>query len=431
MIIAFYFLSIGNIAGQKWEIVYDDTPSMGRHIENTNDLCYIATGLNSQFDQGITLKIDTLGNIIWVKPYGGNCIKQTKDNGFIIARGENYIKAILRKLDNRGNSIWVKTFGGSGQDEFYSVVQTSDNGFMACGFSNSYGDSSVFVVKTDNMGNLLWQRSLCSSNFALARDIIKIGNYYYIVGKVKDEYSYYKLLILKLDIHGNLIWQKIHDVGFTGESIIHTTDNNLIVAGGIILTKLNLNGDTIWRKVLYPTLKIFSIKQTPDHGFILSGNYNYCDQINMIAKTDSVGNILWTKLYPTGLYGYMDNFVSIQTTNDNGYIACGYSEYNSAYKLRIIKTDSIGDYIVGFNITASDDEFSIYPNPANKNIIIESNELTKPETISIYNLQGQLILQQTIKQTKTTINIENFARGIYIIKLTDNANTITSRIVKE
>jgi hypothetical protein len=57
--------------------------------------------------------------------------------------------------------------------------------------------------------------------------------------------------------------------------------------------------------------------------------------------------------------------------------------------------------------------------------------MTEHSSISIYNLQGQLLLQQQIQQGKTDIDISELAKGVYILRLYSNARVEDGRIIKE
>jgi len=58
-------------------------------------------------------------------------------------------------------SGWSQTYGGSGDDEAYSLVQTSDGGYALAGFTDSYGagDYDGSLVKTDSGGNSVMPQS--------------------------------------------------------------------------------------------------------------------------------------------------------------------------------------------------------------------------------------------------------------------------------
>ena len=81
--------------------------------------------------------------------------------------------------------------------------------------------------------------------------------------------------------------------------------------------------------------------------------------------------------------------------------------------------------------SVNDIDFSnikIYPNPAKKSFIIESN--TNIKQVLIYNYLGKLILSNNKNPNK--IKIAKLNKGIYLIKIVDaNQNTTFKRLIKE
>ena len=75
------------------------------------------------------------------------------------------------------------------------------------------------------------------------------------------------------------------------------------------------------------------------------------------------------------------------------------------------------------NFTASN--FSIYPNPASSTLSISSNETF--ETVSVYNMMGA----EVISTTGNSVNVENLASGVYILKLSNNSQSVTKRFIKK
>ena len=73
----------------------------------------------------------------------------------------------------------------------------------------------------------------------------------------------------------------------------------------------------------------------------------------------------------------------------------------------------------------------IYPNPAQTQLTIEPGESNGNNLISIYNLQGQLVLQQQSNQSKVELNIESLPKGMYIVKITNNKTSMTGKFVKD
>jgi hypothetical protein len=87
---------------------------------------YISTDLNTRFwwleetsDQGFILCTETgegskiaryteWGDTLWTRNYGGSCIKQTSDNGYIVVAMDDSI--LLRKINELGDIVWTKSF---------------------------------------------------------------------------------------------------------------------------------------------------------------------------------------------------------------------------------------------------------------------------------------------------------------------------------
>jgi len=58
----------------------------------------------------------------------------------------------LMKLNSVGDTIWTREFGGNDNDFGGKVTQTSDNGYIVTGYTNSFSSNfDVYVVKTDAM----------------------------------------------------------------------------------------------------------------------------------------------------------------------------------------------------------------------------------------------------------------------------------------
>lgn len=76
-----------------------------------------------------------------------------------------------------------------------------------------------------------------------------------------------------------------------------------------------------------------------------------------------------------------------------------------------------------------DTKISMYPNPVSSSLSINSVE--KLDTISIYNVIGQEVLNLKVNDTNTIINVSNFENGIYIIKTFSEGKVSTTKFIKE
>ncbi len=162
-------------------------------ITATEDNGFVVVGYSQSSDiEGITnkggwdaiiVKYDKDGNMLWQKNYGGNSaeyfksVMLTKDEGFIAVgysqssdiegiTNKGSQDAIIIKYDKDGNMLWQKNWGGNNSEQFFSVIVTKDDSFIASGYSGTTdvegitnkGKDDAIIVKYDKNGNMLWQK---------------------------------------------------------------------------------------------------------------------------------------------------------------------------------------------------------------------------------------------------------------------------------
>ncbi|MCX6230453.1 MAG: T9SS type A sorting domain-containing protein [Bacteroidetes bacterium] len=138
----------------------------------------------------------------------------------------------------------------------------------------------------------------------------------------------------------------------------------------------------------------------PVHTYSTGGYYNIC-----LKVTDSVGCIS-TYCDSTFLQKGTNNMISVKV-------------YPGAF--------------LGIDNNSSTEKIKIYPNPATYKLTLDLQQLKDLHNtiIYIYDIQGQLILQQTINDKETELNISSFAKGVYVIKVNNDKQRIVSKFVKE
>lgn len=132
----------------------------------------------------IAAKFDSSGNKVWIKNYGGSStdifskIVTTIDMGYaIVGRSQSsngdltgnkgLLDGILIKLDSNGNKVWMKNYGGTGDDYFRSLEQNKNGDYLVSGYSKSAngdiptnkGGSDLIVGRFDRFGNKTWIKS--------------------------------------------------------------------------------------------------------------------------------------------------------------------------------------------------------------------------------------------------------------------------------
>ncbi|MBR4836903.1 MAG: T9SS type A sorting domain-containing protein [Bacteroidales bacterium] len=82
------------------------------------------------------------------------------------------------------------------------------------------------------------------------------------------------------------------------------------------------------------------------------------------------------------------------------------------------------------NVGENDEQtMSIYPNPANDKLFIESNG--NISNVEIYNLTGAAVLKQECNSDKVEMNVKALQSGVYFIRITTGDNTETRRFIRE
>ena len=266
-----------------------------------------------------------MGNALWTKTYYGSpepergrSVQQTTDGGYIVL-GEIQIGypgyydgyLYLLKTDANGDTLWTRYFGEGDGDWGYSVLQTTDGGYIVVGFTQSYatGSGDVWLIRTDANGDTLWTKTYGGSGFDIGYCIQKTIDNGYIISGYTTSFGSASAYLIKINSIGDTLWTKTYNdssFAYIGRSVYQTSD------GGFVMT-----------------VRIKESSPTDDY------------DVGLI-RTDSNGDVLWIKKY-----GGNENDISysVQQTNDRGYAITGVTySFGAGYSdVYLIKTDSLGN----------------------------------------------------------------------------------------
>ena len=293
----------------------------------------------------------------------GYSVKQTNDGGYIISGCSENIGAGIRdvyviKTNANGDTLWTRSYGGTSYDEGFSIEQTSDNGYIITGYTNSFSTAAekVYLIKTNAAGDPLWTKTYGGNLNGTGYCVKQTSdNGYIITGGQVDINGIHNVLLIKTNATGDILWSK--NFGGSGDdrgfSVTEAIGGGYVVAGnystgGIYLIKTNISGDTLWTKayIVEGPSHIntgYSIQQTTDMGYIIAGIAYGASGVEGVAlKTDVDGNFVWSKKYSGSNQLYINYG---QQTADGGYILAGWSQSFpvGTYKSLLIRTDATGD----------------------------------------------------------------------------------------
>ncbi len=297
----------------------------------------------------------------------GEYVEQTNDGGFIIVGttdSSGTDDVFLIKTNSVGDTLWTRTYGTYHYDYATCVHQTNDGGYIIFGETDSYDPNfwEGLLIKTDSNGDTLWTKHLGNSAFYFFQSGVDLnGSGYVAVGFTKiGAADPEDIWLVKTDNNGNVVWTKT----FGGSerdvpsSIYRTTDGGFIISGSTespsagdldaLIIKTDSDGNLSWSKHYGGTERDIAsdVKQTADGGYIIAGHTESFGHVNnyndaWLIKTDNDGDTMWTKTCGSDEH---DGAMSVVQTMDGGFVWTGYRKMSTFIQdLWIVKTDADGN----------------------------------------------------------------------------------------
>jgi hypothetical protein len=375
----------------------------------------------------VLIKFNINGDTVWQKEYSDiqyqlafENFKLTPDKGFIFTgyvTGGGNRSLMLLKADSLGNELWRKKINtGTIEIDGRGVVYDSINKkYVIAGYqspSPSYDPRSLVIV-TDSVGNKLNQFSFSGPQGGEHYSLIQSYDNNFIACGVSStgipisSFTKVRAQTIKFDISGNVIWSKEYGVPafINSLTVLKELPDRSIVAGGeydtvynsglglnssFILRKMNQNGDSLWIRTIDLTKNngnqdVFTgMDITHDGGFVLTGYTSIDTSLNRyeLVKLDSLGC----------------DSIGCQFT--------GIDEQKIAEQLNVYPNPTSGDVTITItNSVKQIKQISVYD--------IVGKEL---ERIINFN-----------KSSNISINIESFGKGTFLLKMVLDDNSFSTQ----
>ena len=322
------------------------------------------------------MKYNNTGELEWFRTIGGNSydtameIQVLSDNSFILAGcsdsyGEGRRNGIIVKMNLCGNIEWAKSISAVRNDEINSIQETVDGGLFVAGrtTSSSLGNYDVLLLKLDISGNLQWGRIIGGNGYDNANSAQQTSDQGYILAGSTESYQIgnYDLLLIKINKSGNTDWiRKIGGNGFeNADSVKQCSDGGYIVSGysetyssggyDIVIVKFNQMGEVEWSKNIGGTGDEMdrSIHQTQDNGFILGGLTKSYPALSekqnaLTIKFSQNGDIEWSNVLSGSSNDSLHEIIQL---SNNNFIGVGYTESfgEGAKDILVLKVNGIDE----------------------------------------------------------------------------------------
>ncbi len=167
-----YLIKTNASGVEQWSQTYGGVENdAGRSLDLTIDGGYIIGGYTKSFGpdfNAFMIKTDASGVEEWTQIYGGDTLSlgssviQVSDGGYLFGYntflgGVSSWDFNILKTDSSGTEEWSHIFSGTGHpaedEQVNSIQETSDGGFVVCGFTESvdlFGDDDVYLIKIAN-----------------------------------------------------------------------------------------------------------------------------------------------------------------------------------------------------------------------------------------------------------------------------------------
>ncbi|MCW3103379.1 MAG: hypothetical protein JWO09_1819 [Bacteroidetes bacterium] len=471
------------------------------------------------YDYGMGIALDSACNV-YTAGYYQYTMDMNPGTATANVNSAGSLDAFISKLDSAGNYIWGKSFGGLGPDQINSIfvdkkgiIYTTGTFQSTADFDpsaatvnmTSAGGNDIFVSKFTSAGTLVWAKQMGSpagsygdAGYDIAADtagnVYTIGSFkatadfdpgagtytYSCVGGFNDD-----IFISKLDSAGNFVWAEAfgdynYDDGYSialdDSSNVYATGKFYAVVdfdasadsmkldggsgGDAFVLKLNNAGNFKWVRQLGDLYgdEGFGIALDSSANVYTTGSYEGTVDFDpgagvftlataasyrnvFVSKLDAMGNFIGA----AGLGGTstQDRANAIAVDNTNKILITGYMDGTGDYDpgagvYDLVSTGGTDIFIAKLDVLLTaptgisaysngNQDATVYPNPFTDKLTVMVNTTEQEATdIFIYNLLGELVYTESNVAGKT-IGLDRNAmnKGIYIYSLVQGNQIIS------
>lgn len=362
-----------------------------------------------------------------------NCGTNIPQQITITNNGTNAVTAINFTYGLTGNIQTYNWTGNLAQNEFETVSLA--NLFLCKGESYNYNleiissnlttdqfpanDSESFTFSVEN-GNLL--RVEVQTNYAASETSFELSNFAGDIIQSESSFTNNQLVVYQYCLTKDDYVFKMLDSGNNGLTATIASDSGYY--------KLYLDN------VLLISNDDFSSEETTT--FSTEGNGLFADFNNSQQMATVPFDLTSTSFGSASTYEWTAPSATTSSNSMNSF----NTSYNNAgnYDITLKITNSTACdrrtkqiEVVQYNSVNDVDNYfmqSIYPNPTNNNITIDTDNY-KNTTIKITNNLGKIIVIKEMNNSKEIIDLSNYSKGVYYLTLKNGDNISNFKVLKD
>ena len=411
-------------------------------------------------------RVDAMGNLMWATSMGSTGgdrifgLTADWDGGFVgsgrngandgdVTDNHGAEDLWITKVDSLGNIVWMKSFGGTLDDGGFRIETTPEHGYLVTGTTRSsdgdspgtYGVSDYWFLKLDSALNIIQNDHLGGTRADHCDDIFKSqdGGYYMSGFSLSEDtvpFAFYN--------HGEMDFWIVKAYYCTPQNVSLSPSMDTICPG----TSITIQADSTMYNYLWNTNDTISSIVVSDSGiyYLSFSQFNgfctsYSDTVIISVHgtitpviTENSGNLTTTG---TGTFQWFLNNIPITGSNSNtlsNVLQSGNYTVTVTDANNCASTSSPYPFTVGLNENSSTITWmNLFPNPCDKilNLHFISTKSQKAK-LRITSVLGQNLNQTEIViargENKLKMDLNNFSLGAYIIHLIHEDGQINSKL---
>ena len=321
-----YLVKVDSMGFPIWEMFFGGfNNDVGKSVIQLPDSGYVVAGFTNSFGAGgydaYIVRTDKKGTLIWQKTFGGldwdfaNDLVLASDGNIVVCGNTSSFGAgkkdgLMLKYDLAGNLIWQKIIGGIENEELRSVIKTNDNLLASVGLTQSKGDvnGDCYFVKFDLNGDTIFTKYFGGPGKDHANDLVQKPNSDYFICGAKTYSSNPKTesLMYSMTSTGGFAMENHYYASTTDEEFVSLSNSFQLTSltaylRTVPVPNFKMEGNIFLATPLGYYYKInsfcgfddeilFSVEGTSDGGFLCVGStlsFNSIGEDVFMIKLDS------------------------------------------------------------------------------------------------------------------------------------------------